>query len=178
MICGTFALFRSITPGQSVLKCYWFAQPKTVTNRNTQLRHHALFPLQLRRCTSQRIAATTTWPNAAVLRSTVTPLRCARTRPSKKQYKYVSLPLEKKFLPKIRDMRNIRPFSEYHRRSERCGVLHVPAPQNCNKPEHAAQRVCPVPVTVTAVHVDAVDPGNQRPFLFHIRRSDNRVHAL
>ena len=63
--------------------------------------------------------------------------------------------LERKLLPKNHDMRNIRPFSIHNPRSERFEVLLVCAAQNCNKPEHAAQRVCPVPITVTAVHVAA-----------------------
>lgn len=39
---------------------------RTVTNCNAQVSRGQLFPLRLRQCTSQRIAATATWANTAV----------------------------------------------------------------------------------------------------------------
>ena len=84
------------------------------------------------------------------------------------------LALERKLLPKNRDKRNIRPVSAHIRRSQHCRLLRIPAPQNCNKLEHAAQPPCHVPVPVTAIH-GFDTPTKQRPGetqTFHIPTRD------
>ena len=64
---------------------------------------------------------------------------------------YAKFALREKLLLKHRDMRNICGVVVCCCRSARCSMFPVWTARNCNKPEHAGEKPCAVPVTVTTM---------------------------